>query len=419
MELIIHLIPIVVILLVLILWKKHMMVAGLIASLVAILIGRINLHDGAALITGGINTMFSYTSPILYAAAAVMVSKGGGFQAIISLAKKVLKDKIGLFAGFLVLVQALATYMAGMGAGNTMVIAPLVAVAVGAIPEVIAGMALATAVCFTTSPASTETVLAADAAGIDVGIHASNMLPFTLLFVLLGAALAVYGVHKRGIMTVGENGEEGAEETDTSSGKLWVQAVPALALLLMVIAGSKINKLFGVNIFMPVTNVIITAVLVAILSPLTINETCEALGDGSRYILTTLFSVGIFLGFINIIAELGTFEELAALVGKAPSVVIVPCAVLMSFLIAIPSGAMCAGVLALILPTLSLLGMPSSAMGFVAIAAGIGTQVSPVQVNLAALSDGFKVEVITIVKNNMKYMLIALGLLVICSFIFV
>ena len=69
--------------------------------------------------------------------------------------------------------------------------------------------------------------------------------------------------------------------------------------------------------------------------------------------------------------------------------------------------------------SLSLLGMPSSAMGFVAIAAGIGTQVSPVQVNLAALSDGFKVEVITIVKNNMKYMLIALGLLVICSFIFV
>ncbi len=397
MELIINLIPIVVILLVLILWKKHMMVAGLVASVVAILIGRINLHDGAALITGGINTMFSYTSPILYAAAAVMVSKGGGFQAIISLAKKVLKDKIGLFAGFLVLVQALATYMAGMGAGNTMVIAPLVAVAVGAIPEVIAGMALATAVCFTTSPASTETVLAAEAAGIDVGVHASNMLPFTLLFVVLGAALAVYGVHKRGVMTVGEKREaEGEAEVEVSSGKLWVQAVPALALLIMVIAGSKINKLFGINIFMPVTNVIITAILVAILSPLTINETCEALGDGSRYILTTLFSVGIFLGFINIIAELGTFEQLAALVGNAPSAVIVPCAVIMSFLIAIPSGA----------------------MGFVAIAAGIGTQVSPVQVNLAALSDGFKVEVMTIVKNNMKYMAIALGLLVICSFIF-
>lgn len=417
MELIINLIPIVVILFVLIFWKKHMMAAGLIAGAVAMLIGKISLHDGAALVTGGINTMFSYTSPILYAAAAVMVSKGGGFWAIISLAKKVLKDKIGLFAGFLVLVQALATYMAGMGAGNTMVIAPLVAAAVGAIPEVVAGMALATAACFTTSPASTETVLAAEAAGIDVGIHAANMLPFTLLFVILGAALAVYGVYKRGIMIEGEKGE--AQESETSSGKLWVQAAPALALLVMVIAGSRINKLIGVTVFVPVVNVILTAVLVAVLSPLTVNETCEALGDGSRYILTTLFSVGIFLGFINIIAELGTFEQLAGLVGNAPSAVIVPCAVIMSFLIAIPSGAMCAGVLALILPTLSLLGMPSAAMGFVAIAAGIGTQISPVQVNLAALSDGFQVEVMTIVKNNMKYMLIALAVLVVCSFIFV
>lgn len=417
MELIINLIPIVVILFVLIFWKKHMMAAGLIAGAVAMLIGKISLHDGAALVTGGINTMFSYTSPILYAAAAVMVSKGGGFWAIISLAKKVLKDKIGLFAGFLVLVQALATYMAGMGAGNTMVIAPLVAAAVGAIPEVVAGMALATAACFTTSPASTETVLAAEAAGIDVGIHAANMLPFTLLFVILGAALAVYGVYKRGIMIEGEKGE--AQESETSSGKLWVQAAPALALLVMVIAGSRINKLIGVTVFVPVVNVILTAVLVAVLSPLTVNETCEALGDGSRYILTTLFSVGIFLGFINIIAELGTFEQLAGLVGNAPSAVIVPCAVIMSFLIAIPSGAMCAGVLALILPTLSLLGMPSAAMGFVAMAAGIGTQISPVQVNLAALSDGFQVEVMTIVKNNMKYMLIALAILVVCSFIFV
>ena len=417
MELIINLIPIVVILFVLIFWKKHMMAAGLIAGAVAMLIGKISLHDGAALVTGGINTMFSYTSPILYAAAAVMVSKGGGFWAIISLAKKVLKDKIGLFAGFLVLVQALATYMAGMGAGNTMVIAPLVAAAVGAIPEVVAGMALATAACFTTSPASTETVLAAEAAGIDVGIHAANMLPFTLLFVILGAALAVYGVYKRGIMIEGEKGE--AQESETSSGKLWVQAAPALALLVMVIAGSRINKLIGVTVFVPVVNVILTAVLVAVLSPLTVNETCEALGDGSRYILTTLFSVGIFLGFINIIAELGTFEQLAGLVGNAPSAVIVPCAVIMSFLIAIPSGAMCAGVLSLILPTLSLLGMPSAAMGFVAIAAGIGTQISPVQVNLAALSDGFQVEVMTIVKNNMKYMLIALAILVVCSFIFV
>ena len=103
----------------------------------------------------------------------------------------------------------------------------------------------------------------------------------------------------------------------------------------------------------------------------------------------------------------------------APQIIIVPCAIIMAFLIAIPSGAMCAGVLALILPTMSLLGMPSASMGMVAIAAGLGTQVSPVQINIAALSDGFQVDIMTIVKNNMKYVLIVLAVLIVASFIFV
>ena len=299
-----------------------------------------------------------------------------------------------------------------------MVIAPLVFAAVGAIPEVIAGMAIATAACFTTSPASTETVLAAEAAAVDVGKHASAMMPMTLILIVLGAALAAYGVYKKGTLLVEKTGTGNAAEEEEIS-KPGVRMIPAIALLVLVILGGKINGLLHVNIFSPVVNVLITAILTAVLTPLRINKTCDALGEGSRYILTTLFSVGIFLGFINIIAALGTFEQLAALVGKAPQVIIVPCAIIMAFLIAIPSGAMCAGVLALILPTMSLLGMPSAAMGMVAIAAGLGTQVSPVQINIAALSDGFKVDIMTIVKNNMKYVLIALAVLIVASFIVV
>ena len=179
------------------------------------------------------------------------------------------------------------------------------------------------------------------------------------------------------------------------------------------------SNLIGIHLFVPAINVIITAVLTACLTPLKINKTCDALGEGSRYILTTLFSVGFFLAFINIIAKLGTFEELAALVGNAPQAVIVPCAMIMGFLIAIPSGAFCAGVLTLILPTLSLLGMPSEAMGFVAIATGFGTQVSPVQINIAALSEGFKQDIMITVKNNIKFVVGALILLIVLSFFFV
>ena len=393
-----------------------MLFAGLLGAVSAMLIGQIALGDAVGMVTGGISTMFSYTAPILYAAAAVMVSQAGCFKAIVNIAQKKLKKKIFLFAAFMVLVQSLATYMAGMGAGNTMVIAPLVFVAVGAIPEVIAGMAIATAACFTTSPASTETVLAAEAAAVDVSKHASTMMPLTIILVLLGAALAAYGVYKKGSLLAEKAGTEGAAEEEEIRNP-GVRMIPAIALLLLVILGGKINGLLNVHIFSPVVNVLITAILTAALTPLGINKTCDALGEGSKYILTTLFSVGIFLGFINIIAALGTFEQLAALVGKAPQLIIVPCAIIMAFLIAIPSGAMCAGVLALILPTMSLLGMPSAAMGMVAVAAGLGTQVSPVQINIAALSEGFKVDIMTIVKNNMKYVLIALAVLVVASFV--
>ena len=415
MQLLLHLIPVAVILVILFM-RKHMLFAGLCGAVTAMIIGGIAPVEAGNMVMEGIGTMFSYTAPILYAAAAVMVSKGGSIQAIVDIAQHALKKKIALFAGFLVLIQAFATYMAGMGAGNTMVIAPLVAAAVGAVPEVIAGMAIATAVGFTTSPASTETVLAAEAAGRDVVEHASSMMPVTILFFLLGAALAVYGVYKRGTMIVRR--EEDAEQQDQlTTGQLWVRAVPAITLL--VVFGSKLNNLIGIHLFVPAINVIITAVLTACLTPLKINKTCDALGEGSRYILTTLFSVGFFLAFINIIAKLGTFEELAALVGNAPQAVIVPCAMIMGFLIAIPSGAFCAGVLTLILPTLSLLGMPSEAMGFVAIATGFGTQVSPVQINIAALSEGFKQDIMITVKNNIKFVVGALILLIVLSFFFV
>ncbi len=98
-----------------------------------------------------------------------MIARSGSFKALVELLNRKLKGKLPWLAAAIVLVQALATYMAGMGAGNTMVIAPLMFAAVGFIPEVVAAMAIATAIGFTTSPASTETGLAATAAGMEVG----------------------------------------------------------------------------------------------------------------------------------------------------------------------------------------------------------------------------------------------------------
>ena len=412
MNLFLSILPLLVIIVLLVL-KQHMLVAGLAGAILAAIIGGISPADAAGIVQTSIGTMLGYLAPVIYAAGAMMVAQSGSFKALAGFAQEKLKDNVAWVAGAFVLIQALATYMAGMGAGNTMVIAPLVAAAVGAVPEVIAGMAIATAACFTTSPASTETVLAAEAAARDVGEHANAMLPFTLLFVLIGAALAVWGVKKRGTMISEDNklSDENAVENTSL-----VQAIPAVVLIILVIFGGKINGLIGLHIFAPIINVIIAALLCLVCCKTPVNDVCNNLIDGSRYILTTLFGVGIFLGFINVVAENGTFEQLAGIAGQAPEALIVPAAIILAFLIAIPSGAFCAGVLTLILPTLSALNLGSLAMGLVAIAAGFGTQVSPVQINVAALSDGFKVDVMKIIKDNFKYVVACLVILVLVSF---
>lgn len=417
MELLISVLPLIVIL-VMLFMKKHMLFAGLVGGILAMIFGRISIGEASGIFIGGISNMLSITVPILYAAAAVMVSKAGSIQALVELAKRGLKGKISILAGIIVLIQAFATYMAGMGAGNTMVTAPLMAAALGAIPEVVAAMAIATAVGFTTSPASTETILAAESAGREVAAHATAMMPYTIAFYILAALLAVYGVYKRGAMI--QAGKEDTKHQESESTSVLIKkAIPAIALLTMVVAGSYINTLIGISLFSPATSVIITAVLTVLLTPLNTDETSEALIEGSRFILTTLFAVGIFLSFINMIAELGTFQQLAVLVDKAPQPIIVPAAIIVAFLIAIPSGAFTAGVLTLILPTLSVLGLPSEAMGFVAIATGLGTQISPVQINVAALAKGFDLEIIDIIKGNLKYVLGALVLLIILAVIIV
>jgi len=416
MELLINVIPLVVIL-VLLFMRKHMLFAGLVGGILAMIIGGIGIGEATGLFIGGVGNMLGITVPILYAAAASMVAKAGSIESLVELAKRGLKGKIAILGGIMVLIQAFATYTAGLGAGNTMVTAPLVAIALGAVPEVIAGMAIATAVGFTTSPASTETVIAAESAGRDVVAHANAMLPYTIVFFVLAAALAVYGVYKRGSLV--REGKDKKEEGNVSTSILVKRAIPSVALLTLVVLGSNLNELIGLTLFTPATAVIITAILTVICTPLNIDKTSEALIDGSKFILTTLFSVGIFLSFINMIGELGTFEQLAGLVSKAPDAIILPMAMVAAFLIAIPSGAFTAGVLTLILPTLSVLGLPSEAMGFVAIATGLGTQISPVQINVAALADGFDLEIMDVIKENVKYVIPAFILVTIVAIIFV
>lgn len=416
MPLIVNIIPLLVILAILF-FRQHMLVAGLAGGLLAVVIGGL-WTSFPGIFLDGINNMLSITVPILYASVAALVAKGGGIDSVVELAKRGLKGRVAILGAVMVLIQAFATYAAGLGAGNTMVTAPLVAAAVGAVPEVIAAMAIATAAGFTTSPASTETAVTANNAGTEVLEHVTAMQPFTFTIFVLAALLAAYGVYRRGTMI-----RRGAEGQDTygvggmTVVQLWKTSIPAIVLLVLVVAGGTINGFIGIPLFTPPLIVVIVAILTFLFTDLGVKKVPEELVSGSQFILTTLFSVGIFLGFINMIAENGTFEQLAGLVENVPEAIVVPAAMVVGFLVAIPSGAFTAGVLTLTLPTLGALGLSTVSMGLVAIATGLGTQISPVQINVVALSGGFDISIIDVIKKNAPYVIGAFVILLVVAFV--
>ena len=93
-----------------------------------------------------------------------------------------------------------------------MVIAPLAFAAVGAIPELIAAMSIAAAVCFTTSPASLESSIVSKLSNVPVAEYVSMMKIFALVFTILAIALGYYGARKRKVIFKEDHEDEFARE---------------------------------------------------------------------------------------------------------------------------------------------------------------------------------------------------------------
>lgn len=411
---ILTLVPLIVVLVLLFL-KVDMIIAGLVGGILAILIGGIGLADVNKELLEAIPTMLGITVPIINSAIAMAVFKSGGYSAALTLAKRGTKGKVGFVAVFIVILLAAATYMSGIGGGSAMVIAPLAFAAVGVVPELIAAMSLAAAVSFTTSPASLETSITSQLAGIDAAEYVTAMRPYWLFFVALALVLAYWGTKRRGL---GFKEEANDEYSSMSNGQLFKITIPAIFLLFAVIFGPIVNDLAGTAIFTPLTYMVVTLVLIYLCTKFNMNESVTAMVDGSTYILTRLFQVGIFLAFINVIAKTGTFAVIAGVANNAPTAIVIPVAVLTGILIGIPAGAYVGSVLTLVLPVAVSLGFPIVALGFVTMGVGLGSQMSFVNITMQALSSGFQTPILDIVKGNVKWISIASVILLIISFIF-
>lgn len=396
--------------------QVNMLIAALAGGIMAMIIGDIGLAEANKGLNEAVPKMLSITVPILNSAIAMAVFKAGGYASALTLVRRNIGERIEYVGAFIVLLQAAATYMSGIGGGSAMVIAPLAFAAVGAIPAVIAGMSIAAAACFTTSPASLESSVVSKLTGVPVADYVSMMQPYTALFVVIAVAIAFVGTKRAKTLF---HGEIPAEFRDMSNAELWKRTIPAAFLMFAVIAGPFVNAAVGIPVLGPVAYAIVTLALVWLCSDFSANQSVDAMIDGSSYILTRLLQVGLFLVFIGMIEKIGAFGTIAGLVKMAPVSLVVPAAVVAGFAIGFPAGAYVGSILTLVLPIAVALGFSPLAVGFVTIGVGFGSQVSLVNITMQALSAGFRIPVLQVSKGNAPYVLSCVGLLVVLAFVMV
>lgn len=407
-----------VLILVLLFMQVDMLVAALVGGIMAMIIGGIGIAGANKIMLETVPKMLSNTVPIINSAVATAVFKAGGYSAALTLVRRSIGGRLEFMAAFIVILQAAATYMSGIGGGSAMVIAPLAFAALGANRYLIAGMSIATAASFTTSPASLESSVVSDLSGTPIAEYVATMQPYWLLFVGIAIVIAFVGTLKTKKIFVGEEDESLAAK---SKSELWKLTLPAIFLLFAVIAGPSINKLLIASgivetaVFGPLMYTIVTIALIYFCSDFSLNDSVEAMVSGSHYILRCLFTVGLFLTFIYVIEATGAFKTIASVVALAPASLVVPAAVLVGFLIGVPAGAFVGSILTLVLPITVVLGFTPVQIGMVAIGVGFGSQLSLVNITMQALSAGFRIPIIQVSRGNLPFVLGSVALLLVIS----
>ncbi len=412
--------------------RAHVIVAGFVGGILAMIIGGLNISEATALFTEGLTRLFGIASVLLFASTATVLARAGAFKSTLSILNQLLKGKVQWITTAMVFLQGLVVYGAGHGAANTLVIAPLIFAGIGFNSLVVVGLSLVSGASWATSPASAESVVISNAMGWSVQEYTSFMIPFTATIWVMGAVLAFIGVTraiKKGTLQPGvPPADAKAEEEEATHGKReylgspdakdWMRALPFFVLLACMVFGPLINRGLGAPIFTNFTIPFLVLLLAAALVKIPLNTIAAEFVLGSRTILMYLFVVGVFLGFVNMMGAIGTFEVLASLPGRFPGGVVGIAAIITAFIIAIPSATYTAAIDALILPIMAAAGVPVASFGFVGVAVAQGAMMCPVQVNVAATAHGFRTTVMKIVKNNAPYMPIACLVTIVMAYFF-
>lgn len=399
---------------------RHMVFAGLAGMCAAFLFGNATWEISDRLFLDALHRRVGVEVPLIYGSLAVMLFEAGSFRAVGDLARYYGKGRRRLPIGLgIVALHALATYLFGSASSMTTIFAPILFRMMGARPGIVAALSIVSAVGFSTSPASTETFITARSAGTNVLEQSSTMLPSALGFYLLALVFAAFAM--RGDKT--KSDADSGEEPDRASalGVTWRNAAPVFVLLTLELACQPLTAL-GFPFLTPMSIMVLTILLTVFCTNSDLDAACRGFLAGSMKVAEKLFSIGIFLGCLNIIGESGAGSSLPLMLEHVPGTFRLPLIMIVAFFLAIPVGAHCSAILLILLPPLAAgTSLPQENMaesfGWIAIATALGAHLSPVQVNVLGLGSKFEIPVSSVICGNACYIAAAMLLLLGIAFI--
>lgn len=409
--------------------KAHVIVAGFAGGVLAIIIGGIDLTEATGLFTEGATRLFGIAPVILYASTSIVLARAGSMSATLNIIQRVLGGKIQLVVPVMVIIQSLAVYAAGSGAANTLVTGPLLFAAVGFNSWVVGGLSIASAGAWACSPSAAETAFMSEAMGIQVVDYVVMMRPYSMVLCVLGAIIAYVGVVravKQGTLNsdianitedVKNNAADNISKPALGDPEVadWRRSLPFFVLLILLVMSPIINKLLGFQLLSTFTIPFIVLITAALLIKINFNTLSQEFVEGSRTILGYLFMVGVFLGFINILTRIGTFDVIAQLPAGLPIGLLGIGALVICYLIAIPAAAYTTAVLIITVPIMQAIGVPAIYFGFMTLIVAQGAMICPAQVNVIASAHSFKTTIMKIVSNNLRFSITAAVVVIILS----
>ncbi len=394
--------------------KAHVVIAGFVGGVLAIIIGRLCIGQATELFLSGVSELYAIAPIILFPTLAFVLSRAGAMESALSLANKAFNGKTEIIVPLMVLSSALATYASGTGAGNIIISAPLILSAVGFLPLVVGALSVASAAAWSVSPAAAETAIIADAMGLEVIEYVSFMRPYALIMWGLSLVMSYHGVkiaQKQGnlLLDVPPVSQTRIFSTQQEKALLgnpystdWARTTPFIVLLVLIFLSPILNNWLQTEVFTPFTIPFIVLALAAILIKIPLNDLAVEFIESGKVILGILFMVGLFIGFTNMLNHIGTFEIIAHIPGVLPRSLLGISALFVGFLIAIPAGTYTTAVLIIIVPIMQAIGLNPMLYGFLTMIVAQGAMMCPAQVSVAASSFGFKASITKIVANNAK-----------------